>query len=409
MKTSRKSLMETWTPLVVLAMFLASLGLACQPSISAQQPAGTPGATTAPAATTPASPAGTASAASPAPAGTSSAVSPAPAGTAAGDFSTAVRQVSQSVKPAVVQITNEQVQANQFNQPFSVPAGVGSGIIYDNQGHVLTNNHVVEGAQQLLVALPDGRSFQGKLIGADTLTDLAVLQIGDGNLPVAPLGDSTKMQVGDWVVAIGNALALEGGPTVTVGVVSATNRAVQEPASSAGAAQGPFLFDLIQTDAPINPGNSGGPLVNLSGQVIGISTLVAGQAEPGVPAQGIGFAISVNTAKSIADELVANGRAVHPFLGISYVPLNSAIAARLRISQTQGALVSSVVRGSPAASAGVQAQDVITAIDNTALKTDSDLAQTIDKHKPGDTVTLSIIRGGQQTSVKVTLGERPAQ
>lgn len=313
------------------------------------------------------------------------------------------------VRPAVVQITNEQVQANQFNQPFTVPAGVGSGVIYDKQGHVLTNNHVIEGAQQLLVALPDGRSFQGKLVGADPVTDLAVVQISDPNLPVAQLGDSTRVQVGDWVVAIGNALALEGGPTVTTGVASATSRAVQEPGSGPGGGQGPFLFDLIQTDAPINPGNSGGPLVNLDGQVIGINTLVAGQAEPGVPAQGIGFAIAIATAKPVADQLVASGRVVHPFLGINYIPLNSAIAARLRITQSQGVVVASIVRGSPAAPAGLQPQDVIAAIDGAVLKTDSDLAQIIDRHKPGDTVTLAVLRGGQQLSVKVTLGERPAQ
>ena len=155
-----------------------------------------------------------------------------PAAEGADGFASAICQVAQQVKPAVVQITNEQVQLDQFNQPFTVPAGVGSGEIYDAQGHILTNAHVVAGARQLLVSLPDGRSFPGHLIGADTQTDLAVVQISGDTLPVAPLGDSSQLQVGDWVVAIGNALALPGGPTVSQGVVSALGRTVQEPGGS---------------------------------------------------------------------------------------------------------------------------------------------------------------------------------
>ena len=151
------------------------------------------------------------------------------------DLLTAIRAVNQEVSPAVVQITNQQqVQTGQFSQPFVVPAGVGSGFIYDNQGHVLTNNHVIQGAQQILVSLPDKRSFPGKVVGADPQTDLAVVQVQGDNLPVAQLGDSSQLQVGDWVVSIGNALALPGGPTVTQGVVSALGRTVQEPGSQAG-------------------------------------------------------------------------------------------------------------------------------------------------------------------------------
>lgn len=325
-----------------------------------------------------------------------------------GDFITAVRQVSQHVKPTVVQITNERVQVGQFNQPFSVPAGVGSGVIYDNQGHILTNNHVVEGAQNLLVSLPDGRSFKAKLIGADPSTDLAVVQISGNNLPVAQLGNSRQLQVGDWVVAIGNALALPGGPTVTEGVVSALGRTVQEPGASNSNSPGPYLFDLVQTSAPINPGNSGGPLVNLSSQVVGIDTLVAGEAEPGVPSQGIGFAISIDTAKPIADQLVATGHIVHAFLGIEYVPLNPAISAQLGIQQTDGVVVQNVVRGSPAEQAGLQQDDVIIALDNTALKGESALAQLLNSHKPGDVVTLTILRGNRTASVKAKLGTLPS-
>ena len=357
---------------------------------------------------------------------------------AATDFRTAVRQVTEQVRPAIVQITNEQVQPGAFNQGAAVPAGVGSGVIYDNQGHILTNNHVVAGAQQLEVTLPDKRTFPGKVVGADPQTDLAVVQIQGSNLPVAQLGDSGQLHVGDWVVAIGNALALPGGPTVTQGVVSALGRTVQEPATpnpSSGSggpgggvgpgggggpgggigpggggqanAAGPFLFDVIQTDAPINPGNSGGALVNLDGQVVGINTLVAGMAEPGVQAQGIGFAIAMATAKPIADELVSTGHAVHPYLGIQYGQLTPGIAARLGVNVQSGAFISAVVPGSPAASAGLQPRDIITQVDGKALDTESALAEDLGAHKPGDTVTLTIIRNGQQQNVQVTLGQLP--
>jgi S1-C subfamily serine protease len=345
----------------------------------------------------------------------SSVADPSPAATTAAhatpttldSFSTVIEEVAQRVRPAVVQITNQQVQVDQFNQPFMVPAGVGSGVIYDPEGYILTNSHVVQGAEQLLVSLPDGRSFPGKLIGQDPQTDLAVVQIRGRNLPVAQLGDSRQLHVGDWVVAIGNALALPGGPTVTQGVVSALGQTVQEPGDGDGGT-GPFLFDVIQTDAPINPGNSGGPLVNLQGQVVGINTLVAGQAEPGVQAQGIGFAIAMATAKPIADQLVVSGRVVHPFLGIEYVPLNPAIAAQLGIAAKDGVLVMAVADNSPAAKAGLQPDDVVTAVDGQPLQGESALAQIMNTHHPGDTVMLTVLRREQQLRVRVTLGELPA-
>jgi serine protease Do len=325
-----------------------------------------------------------------------------------GDLRVAVRQVASSLRPAIVQITSQQVQVGQLNQPLEVPTGVGSGVIYDSQGHILTNDHVVSGARQLLVSLPDGRSFEGTLVGSDPLTDLAVVQISGDNLPVAPLGDSRELQVGDWVVAIGNALALPGGPTVTQGVVSALGRTVQEPGGGGGQGQGPSLFDVVQTDAPINPGNSGGALSNLNGQVIGINTLVAGQAAPGVQAQGIGFAISIATAKPIADQIVASGRAIHPFLGISFSPLNPAIAAQLGAQASSGAVVVQVSPGSPASGAGLQPRDVITRVDGQLLPSDTALAQAINNRRPGESIALTIQRGGQELTVSATLAERPA-
>jgi serine protease Do len=304
----------------------------------------------------------------------------------------------------VVQITNEQQGSNPLAQ--SVPTGVGSGVIYDDRGHILTNNHVVEGAQRLIVTLPDKRTFTGKLVGTDAMTDLAVVQIDGQNLPKAQLGDTGELKVGEWVVAIGNALALPGGPTTTAGVVSALGRAVQEPGT--GQAAGPFLLGLVQTDAAINPGNSGGPLVNLDGKVIGINTLGAGDAGNGVQATGIGFAIGSSTFTRVAQQIVANGKAIHPYIGIRYVPLNPAIAVQLGIDTNQaGGAVASVQPGSPAATAGIQPRDVITQIDGKALDSESALAEIIDGHKPGDTVTFTVLRAGKAQDLKVRLGEAP--
>jgi S1-C subfamily serine protease len=233
------------------------------------------------------------------------------------------------------------------------------------------------------------------------------VQIQGSDLPVARLGDSRRLQVGDWVVAIGNALALQGGPTVTQGVVSALGRTVQEPGDRGGGA-GPFLFDVIQTDAPINPGNSGGPLVNLHGEVVGINTLVAGQAEPGVPAQGIGFAIAIATAKPIADELAATGHVEHPFLGIRYISLNPAIAAQLGVPTKDGVLIVEVAANSPAAKAGLQPDDVITAVEGKAVQDASALAYVVTTHRPGERLTLTVVRGNQQRRVPLTLGVQPS-
>jgi S1-C subfamily serine protease len=324
----------------------------------------------------------------------------------AGDFRDAIYQVAEQVKPAVVQVTNEQASFGS-SQAGAIPVGVGSGIIYDNQGHILTNNHVVDGATKIVVSLTDGRAFTAQLIGRDPQTDLAVIQISGSNLPVAQLGDSTQLKVGDWVVAIGNALALPGGPTVTAGLVSATGRIVEEPPSSTSAQQisgsGPYLFNLIQTSAAINPGNSGGPLVNLDGQVVGINTLSGGSTSSGVQAEGIGFAISMETAKPIADQLVATGQVVHPYLGADYVALDPALSAQNGIPVPYGDYITGVVPGSPAAQAGLQTDDIITQADGTDLKGDSDLAVLIHNHKPGDTLTLTVLHGNQTMTVQVTL------
>ena len=395
---------------LALLLIVVLVGAACTVTRT------TPGSASAPTAT--AAPSNVLTSISKTPTSTAAATSTttnAPSTSTPGDLATAIIQVANTVKPGVVEITNEQTSVSQLSQP--IPVGTGTGFIYDNQGHILTNNHVVEGANQLVVTLPDGRTFKGsdvKTVGTDPLTDLAVLQITGSNLPSIQLGDSSQLQVGQWVVAVGYALGLEGQPTVTDGVVSALGRTVQEPSSNSGpgssqsSAAGPYLFDVIQTNAAINPGNSGGPLTDLNGRVVGINTLVAGQAEPGIQAEGIGFAIGINTAKKVADQIVSTGHATHAYMGIEYVPLTPTVAAQMNVTATQGALIQAVVPGSPAEKAGLQKGDIITQIDGKQLSTDSALAEIVDTHKPGDTVTLTVQRGGQTQSIKLTLGTHPA-
>jgi serine protease Do len=318
-----------------------------------------------------------------------------------------IADIAAKSKPGIVQITNEQQNLSAGGTGL-VPAGVGTGFVIDDQGHMLTNNHVVAQAQKLEVQTTDGRTFPAKLIGRDPRTDLAVVQVEGQHLPVVPLGDSSKLVVGQWVVAIGNALALDGGPTVTAGVVSALGRTVQEPGDPQGGA-GPFLFDVIQTDAAINPGNSGGPLLDLRGEVIGINTLGAGMAEPGVQAQGISFAIAINTAKSIADQLIKQGRVTYAYMGITTQQNTPALAARFGLANKPGMVVTSVQAGTPAETAGLKAKDVITAIDGKALKAESDLSRILAQQKPGDVITVTVARGASSMDLKLTLGAAPQQ
>jgi S1-C subfamily serine protease len=316
-------------------------------------------------------------------------------------FAAQLADVVARVRPAVVQVTSEQMVQDPAQGNTLEPIGVGSGFIYDAEGHILTNSHVVEGASDLVVSLTDGRSFPAKLIGHDTQTDLAVVQISGRNLPVADLGDSSRLKVGEWVIAIGNALALPGGPTVTAGLVSALDRTIQEPGDGQG--QGPYLFSLIQTDAPINPGNSGGPLVNLAGQVVGINTLTIGQVGSSSYAQDIGFAIAIATAKPIADQLVASGEVTHPYLGADYVPYSPALAARYGLEASYGIVVTNVAIGSPAELAGMRARDLILDANNSPLNRESALAEVLHQHKPGDLLTMTVMRGSQRLKVRVRL------
>ncbi|MBI4328566.1 MAG: trypsin-like peptidase domain-containing protein [Chloroflexi bacterium] len=299
-----------------------------------------------------------------------------------------------STRPAVVSIYTQTLSPQRFFDP--VPReGAGSGVVIDREGHVLTNNHVVEGARSLRVVLPDGRSFDDvELVGRDPRTDLAVLRIQGADLPVAPLGSSSALQIGEWVIAIGNALGLEGGPTVTAGVVSALGRGITTDT-------GCTLYDLIQTDAAINPGNSGGPLLNLRGEVVGIDTAIAGQGT------GIGFAISINQARPIVQQLIERGKVREPWMGVKIATVTPGIASQLRLSIKEGVAIVEVVPQTPAAAAGLRAGDVIVGLNGDKVATTAKLIAAIQPREPGDQITLSIVRDGRELSTALRLAESP--
>jgi len=294
---------------------------------------------------------------------------------------------------SVVSIQTEGIVSDIFLQP--VPQrGAGSGVIIDPKGYIVTNNHVVEGATQVKVMLNDGRSFDAIKVNRDPATDLAVIQIDGANLPVAKLGRSDNLRVGDWVIAIGNALALEGGATVTVGIVSHTKRTIQEQ-------NGVTLYNLIQTDAAINPGNSGGPLLNVAGEVVGINTAIAGEA------QNIGFAIAITPSMPVIEQLITTGRVVRAFLGVSMVDVSSSLIARYNLTVKQGALITAVTRGTPADKAGLQRGDVVIAFDGRKITKAEQVVEIIRSRKPGDTVDITYVRGASEFKTQVTLAETP--
>jgi len=299
----------------------------------------------------------------------------------------------EAVRPAVVAVFTQSVSSDFFLQ--TVPSqGAGTGIVIDSEGHILTNAHVVDGAQKIEVVLSDGRKFTGKVVGADSTTDLAVLKIDATGLKPAPIGDSNQLHVGDTVVAVGQALALPGGPTVTEGIVSALNRSIREP-------NGALLQNLIQTDAAINPGNSGGALLDSSGSVVGVNTAVAGEA------QNIGFAIAISPARSTVDKLIRDGKIVRPYLGIQMTEISPEIAAQQNLKVKQGALLIQVVDGGPASNADLQPGDVIVEIGGVKVTGPDDVSKVLAKRKPGDGVDMVVARGDQRIRVKPTLGTKP--
>jgi serine protease Do len=266
----------------------------------------------------------------------------------------------------------------------------GSGVIVDKEGHILTNNHVVEGVDKVKVRLNDGREFTATVKGQDSRTDLAVLHIKAKDLPVAALGDSDKLEVGEWAIAIGSPFGLEH--TVTVGVISAKGRS--------GLGTGTYE-DFIQTDASINPGNSGGPLINIEGEVIGINAMII---QPGT---GIGFAIPINTAKQILSDLITQGKVVRPWLGISAQDLTPEMMEHFKVKEKDGVLVGQVHAGTGAEKAGLSSGDIIKSVDDKPVKNVNELVKEILRKKVGQKVKLSIIRDGKPTNIEVTTTAMP--
>jgi serine protease Do len=314
----------------------------------------------------------------------------------------AIIDVATKTSPAVVRITSTDTATNP-NDPFSVPQeGVGSGIVYDSNGWILTNRHVVSGSSKLTVEIKDGRTFPGTIYGIDTLTDLAIVKIDQTGLATAPLGDSDELKVGQLVIAIGNPLG-DFKDTVTSGIVSATGRSIN--------VSGAQLNNLIQTDAAINPGNSGGPLLDAAGNVIGINTALASSAN------GIGFAIPINIARPITQQALAGKPLARPYIGVRYQPINVALQEQLKLPVSAGALIDvsgtgstsdpAVVPGGPADKAGVKQGDIITSIDGRKVDQDHSLDAIVSQFSPGQTVTLDILRNGQSQDIHLTLGTRP--
>jgi S1-C subfamily serine protease len=315
------------------------------------------------------------------------------------DESSAVISAVSKVAPAVVTIQST------VGGAFGDASGSGSGFIYDPNGFILTNRHVVEDASSITVVLDDGRTFEGTVYGIDTLTDLAIVTIDATDLPYAPIGSSAALEPGQIAIAIGNPLG-DYENTVTTGVVSGIGR--QIVASNAVQNSSDVLRNLIQTDAAINPGNSGGPLVNSAGQVIGLNTAVSEDA------QGLGFAIPIDVAKPIMEQAVAGEQLVRPWIGVYYTAVTPGLADSEDLPVDYGALIgttdgtAAVFPGSPAEAAGLQDGDIIVAIGGEQITADADLSMLILPYSAGDTITLRVLRDSSTREIEVTLGELPA-
>ncbi|CAG1772424.1 partial putative serine protease PepD, partial [uncultured bacterium] len=305
---------------------------------------------------------------------------------------TAVIDAVRKVKPAVVTVIN-QLQSRRSTT--ISPTASGSGVVIDPKGYIVTNNHVVDGQKTLTVIFSDGSKADATIIGTDTIADIAVIKV-EGKVPaVAPFGDSSALEPGQWAIAIGSPLGDFRG-TVTVGVVSAMNRQV-------GQMQG-----LIQTDAAINNGNSGGPLINTLGQVVGINTLVVRSTGSGNVAEGLGFAVPSNMVRQIVEQLMTKGKVDRAYIGIRYSDVDPLSTAALNINVTYGVVVGTVEANSPAQKAGLQENDVITAMDSVRIDQDHPLSIMLFSRRAGETVTLTVLRDGKEIQVKLTLGSRPA-
>lgn len=326
-------------------------------------------------------------------------------------LSDAMATVAEKVKPAVVNIsTSRTVKTPRlpfFDDPFfrrffgdphmqkRKVTNLGSGVIATADGYILTNNHVIEGAEDILVKLADGKEYKGRVIGTDPRTDISIIKIDEKNLPTLPWGDSDKLRVGEIVLAIGNPYGLS--QTITMGVVSALGR------SGIGISD---YEDFIQTDAAINPGNSGGALVNIKGELVGINTAIFSTSGG---YQGIGFAIPSNMVKNVMDSIINQGRVVRGWLGVNIQPLTQALAKQFGIKDETGVLLVDVVEGSPAEKGGLKRGDIIIEYDKKKIENPFQFKNLVASTKPGKTVEIKIIRNGNPMTLKVTIEELPTE
>lgn len=309
---------------------------------------------------------------------------------------TAIVSAVKKAGPAVVGITTKVYDRNIFDQQVLVGEGVGSGVIIDKAGYIVTNYHVVAQAnnRKVTVSLSDGSSQPGTIVGVDPLTDLAVVKIDPTeNMPVATLGDSDQLQVGEPAIAIGNPLGLEFQGTVTAGVISALHRTINMESQR---------FPLIQTDAAINPGNSGGALVNADGDVVGINS--AKNSQTGI--EGMGFSIPINEVKPIVKELIEKGKVVRAYLGLGLLDKQNAAKYGLQL-KTDGLLVARVYSDGPAANSDINEGDIITAVGEKSITNLMQLKQILDNHKPGESLDLTVLSNGAEHTVSITLGTLP--
>ncbi len=310
-----------------------------------------------------------------------------------------IAEIQEAYTKAVERAAESTVSVGTTAGPFGPPwapfprRGQGSGVVLDDQGHILTNHHVVAEAERVIVTLADGQVLAGAVVGGDEESDIALLRVEGKGLKPAALGDSSKLKVGQPVLAIGNPLGLAGGPTVTSGVVSSLRRSVQLRRENG--------IRVIQTDAAVNPGNSGGPLVDLEGKVVAINTVTIPYAE------GIGFAIPINDAVHVAKEILEHGRVQRSWLGIVGYDVDRRVAHYYGLTATRGIFVVETTAGGPAEAAGIRTGDVLVSLGERRLDALSDLVDALKETKIGDTVELEAERAGQRLRVRVALGQRP--
>ena len=328
------------------------------------------------------------------------------------DFSKAFIQVASNGNPAVVSIVSEKVIEQRYHQFFSpfgdqFPQGesrghsLGSGVIIDSdKGYIITNNHVIEDAEEIKVIMFDKRELKATIVATDPLSDLAVIEVDPGGLSTVDLGNSDKLSVGEWVVAIGSPFGLHLNHTVTAGIVSAVGRSSVISRNN--------FEDFIQHDAAINPGNSGGALFNLDGELVGINTAIATDGYSRANA-GVGFAIPINMVKRVMEDLISDGKVTRGWLGVQIQDVDEGMAKALRLKERNGAIISQVIKNSPAEDAGVEEQDVIIAVDGVKVADSSNLKNLISSGRPDDITKLTVIRDGHERNLIVTLGTRPGE